>query len=203
MFSESEKPWIATDTLPWPPKHLRPYIEQDYTQDWEIVDDSIPDDLRKEFDEWYKTVFLEAVKWENERYERQLEQDRYDRIWHERVEALWSSKKLKVIKFEFEYCYTIGFIATEVPYDEMSLEELEEYVRILNEAHANWLVVVKKQEETTGYLPDDFYQKNLEETIERFNLVDNISYEKIMELVEEEIKDINNLYQKKLNEINN
>jgi hypothetical protein len=92
MFSESEKPWIATDTLPWPPRHLRPYIEQDYTQDWEIVDDSIPDDLRKEFEEWYKTKFLEAVKWENERYERQLEQDRYDKIWDERLEALWTHK---------------------------------------------------------------------------------------------------------------
>jgi hypothetical protein len=198
MFSESEKPWIATDTLPWPPRHLRPYIEQDYTQDWEIVDDSIPDDLRKEFEEWYKTKFLEAVKWENERYERQLEQDRYDEIWLEREEALWSSKKKKKIKFRFEYCYTIGFIATEVPYDEMSLEELEEYVKILNEAHANWLAVVKKQEEIPGYLPDDFYQKNLEKTIRTFNLVEDISFEEIMELVEGGIAEINKFYNEKI-----
>ena len=27
MFTLEEKPWSATDTLPWPPDHLRPYSE--------------------------------------------------------------------------------------------------------------------------------------------------------------------------------
>ena len=201
MFSESEKPWIATDTLPWPPRHLRPYIEQDYTQDWEIVDDSIPDDLRKEFEEWYKTVFIEAVKLENERYERQLEQDRYDRIWHERVEAMWNHEDEKYINFDFEYCYTIGIVLPEIKLEDMSLNELKEYVNIVNVSHKNWLEVVKKQESIPGYLPDDFNEKNLELARKKYKFRDDVSFEEIMQAVENEIKETNLFLQNKIKAI--
>ena len=201
MSSESEKPWIDPDSLPWPPRRLRPYIKQDNTQDWKIVDDSIPDDLRKEFEEWY-TVFLEVVKRENNRYKKQLEQDRYDEIWRERKEALRetvrSSKKDKVIKFGFSYLYTIGFVVTDVRYYDMSLEELEEYVKILNEAHKNWLAVVKKQENTPGYLPEGFDEENLELIRRDFPVTNKYSFHETIDFVERAIAEINKFYYKKM-----
>ena len=200
MFSESEKPWIATDTLPWPPRHLRPYIKQDYTQDWEIVDESIPDDLRKEFEEWYKTKFLEAVKWENERYERQLEQDRYDKIWDERLEALWTHKPFEKMRYGYLNHYDIGFIQPKVDIESLTVEELEEYVEILNEAHKNWLEEVKRQENTPGYLPEDFDQKNLELIRKTFAFDSNVSFHEIIDVVEDDIKTINEYLIQRKNE---
>ena len=194
MFSESEKPWIATDTLPWPPRHLRPYIEQDYTQDWEIVDESIPDDLRKEFEEWYKTVFLEAVKWENERFERQLEQDRYDRIWNKRLEALCKHKPFKVMKYDYLNHYDVGFIEPKVNLDDMTLEELQEYVEILNESRKNWLAVVKEQEETPGYLPDDFEERNMNLIKKDFVFENASTFHDIISIIDSDIQEVNEYY---------
>ena len=200
MFSESEKPWIATDTLPWPPRHLRPYIKQDYTQDWEIVDESIPDDLRKEFEEWYKTKFLEAVKWENERYERQLEQDRYDKIWDERLEALWTHKPFEKMKRDYWNRYDVGIIQPKCEIEDMTLEELQEYVDILNESRKNWLDKVREQENTPGYLPDDFDEKNIARIRKKYSFDKNLTFHEIIDVLNKEVLEINEYLKKKESE---
>ena len=201
MFSESEKPLIATDTLPWPPRHLRPYIEQDYTQDWEIVDESIPDDLRKEFEEWHKTVFLEAVKWGNERYKRRykwlFEQVRYDKIRDERLDALWKHKPFKVMKNGYIHHHEVGIIQPECEIEDMTLEELREYVDILNEGRKNWLEEVKRQENTPGYLPEDFDEKNLDFIRITCSFDKNLTFHEIIDVLNKEVLEINEYLKKK------
>jgi hypothetical protein len=197
MFTFEEKPWNATDVLPFPPAHLRPYIKEDFTQDWEIVDESIPDEYRKEFEEWHKTL-VQAVKDENERQIRWTEDRYYKKFWHERRNALWNHKEKKVIKFAFEYNYTVGFIASEVFHKDMSFEELKEYVEILDEGRKNWLAEVKRQESIPGYLPDDFDEKNLKLTIELLGLIKDVTFEEIMYRINKEIEDINEDYKQRL-----
>ena len=126
MFTLEEKPWSATDTLPWPPDHLRPYIKMDGTQDWEIVDDSIPDDLRKEFEGWhdkYVKIVHKLTKQFQENFEKRRIEEPYRRAWHERVEAMWKHEKIKFINFDFKYCYPIGVILSEKRLEDMNFEE--------------------------------------------------------------------------------
>jgi hypothetical protein len=201
MFTFEEKPWSATDTLPWPPDHLRPYIKMDGTQDWEIVDDSIPDDLRKEFEEWhdkYVDIVHKLTEQFQENFEKRRIEEPYRRAWHERVEAMWKHEKIKFINFDFKYCYPIGVILSEKRLEDMNFEELKEYVNIVNVSHKKWLEVVKKQESIPVYLTEDFNEKNLELARKKYGFIDSVSFDTIMECVENEIEAVNSYYHEQL-----
>ena len=202
MFTFEEKPWSATDTLPWPPDHLRPYIKMDGTQDWEIVDDSIPDDLRKEFEEWhdkYVDIVHKLTKQFQENFEKRRREEPYRKAWHERLEALWKHKEPEIIKFDYKYFYEVGVIIPSKELEDMTFEELREYVEILNESRKNWLAVVKKQEETPGYLPDDFEERNMN-LIKKYFVFENAStFHDIISIIDSDIQEVNEYYENRLN----
>ena len=197
MFTLEEKPWSATDTLPWPPDHLRPYIKMDGTQDWEIVDDSIPDDLRKEFEEWhdkYVDIVHKFTKQFQENFEKRRREAPYKKIWDERLKALWKHKPFEKMKYDYLNHYDVGFIEPKVNLDDMTLEELKEYVEILNESRKNWLAVVKEQEETPGYLPEDFEEKNMNLIKKDFVFENASTFHDIISIIDSDIQEVNEYY---------
>lgn len=201
MFTLEEKPWSATDTLPWPPDHLRPYIKMDGTQDWEIVDDSIPDDLRKEFEEWhdkYVEIVHKLTKQFQENFEKRRREAPYKKIWDERLEALWKHKEKKNINFKFEYYYEVGIIKPLKEIENMTNDELKEFIEILNEARQSWLAVVKKQEETPGYLPEDFDKKNMEKIQKYFDFDDSMTFHDIISFMNNAVNNLENYYKDRI-----
>jgi hypothetical protein len=80
----------------------------------------------------------------------------------------------------------------------MNFEELKEYVNIVNVSHKKWLEVVKKQESIPGYLPEDFNEKNLELARKKYGFIDSVSFDTIMECVENEIEAVNSYYHEQL-----
>jgi len=203
MFTLEEKPWSATDTLPWPPDHLRPYIKMDGTQDWEIVDDSIPDNLRKEFEEWhdkYVDIVHKLTKQFQENFEKRRREAPYKKIWEERLEALWKHKPFEKMKRDYWNRYDVGIIQPKCEIEDMTLEELQEYVDILNESRKNWLDKVREQENTPGYLPDDFDEKNIARIRKKYSFDKNLTFHEIIDVLNKEVLEINEYLKKKESE---
>jgi hypothetical protein len=164
----------------------------DGTQDWEIVNDSIPDDLRKEFEEWHDK-YVEIVHKLTKQFQESANEMEYRIIWNERLKALWNHEETKIIKFHIYYHPEIGMIEPEKDVKEMSLEELNEFIMILEEGRKNWLNKVHEQE-NRNVLPNDFKEKNLKRIIKKYNLKDEITEEQIFSSIEKDLKELKDYY---------
>ena len=129
--------------------------------------------------------------WENERYERQLVQDRYDRIWDERLEALWTHKPFTIKDYDYLNHYDIGIIEPLIDINDMDIDVLEEYVEIVNESRKNWLDKVREQENTPGYLPDDFDEINIARIRKKYSFDKNLTFHEIIDVLNKEVLEIN------------
>ena len=185
--------WFNTlsSTQYYPPDYISWYTYKKDNEDFALIEDEKTTDyVRKEFKKWHDYFARCLILGWRGGAEFYLSAKNKE-PWDKRLRALWTHKPLKEIKCNCIYHYSIGFIDTEDDFRYFTLPEFEEYVEILNEGRKNWLEEVERQENTPGYLPEDFDQKNLELIRKDFPFDNKLSFHEIIETVDSFVAELN------------
>ena len=182
----------------YPPAYISKYIYKKRNGDYSLKSKNVTDYIKKEFNIWHNYFLCSLILLRKNSINSYNNMKYYD-VWNERGDAMYDA--LENSKFRDNYIYEeyLGIILPSKNMDDMSIEELKDYIKYAKISRQTWKSVVQKQK-TNKIIPSDFDEKNMEKLCMFYkNIHKNDSEERINELLNNMILNAEDILKEKEN----